>query len=92
MIDRLFTAATIGTIPATGPVAGDTEGRPVECVRSVYRGDRYRIVSRLALGPGAPRGGGAERAQEGHHPGFPPGDLASRGPVSFSAHGVVQHD
>ncbi|MGA5373626.1 GntR family transcriptional regulator [Streptomyces griseoincarnatus] len=70
----------------------DTEGRPVECVRSVYRGDRYRIVSRLALGPGAPRGGGAERAQEGHHPGFPPGDLTSRGPVSFSAHGVVQHD
>ncbi|GGP31747.1 GntR family transcriptional regulator [Streptomyces griseoincarnatus] len=70
----------------------DTEGRPVECVRSVYRGDRYRIVSRLALWPGAPRGGGAERAQEGHHPGFPPGDLASRGPVSFSAHGVVQHD
>ncbi|MFZ4206286.1 GntR family transcriptional regulator [Streptomyces griseoincarnatus] len=70
----------------------DTEGRPVECVRSVYRGDRYRIVSRLALGQGAPRGGGAERAQEGHHPGFPPGDLTSRGPVSFSAHGVVQHD
>ncbi|MFC8940760.1 GntR family transcriptional regulator [Streptomyces griseoincarnatus] len=70
----------------------DTEGRPVECVRSVYRGDRYRIVSRLALGAGAPRGGGAERVQEGHHPGFPPGDLASRGPVSFSAHGVVQHD
>ncbi|AXI90281.1 GntR family transcriptional regulator [Streptomyces griseoincarnatus] len=70
----------------------DTEGRPVECVRSVYRGDRYRIVSRLALGQGAPRGSGAERAQEGHHPGFPPGDLTSRGPVSFSAHGVVQHD
>ncbi|MEV5043919.1 GntR family transcriptional regulator [Streptomyces griseoincarnatus] len=70
----------------------DTAGRPVECVRSVYRGDRYRIVSRLALGPGAPRGGGVERAQEGYHPGFPPGDLTSRGPVSFSAHGVVQHD
>ncbi|MGY1523830.1 GntR family transcriptional regulator [Streptomyces sp. MN3] len=70
----------------------DTEGRPVECVRSVYRGDRYRIVSRLALGPSVPRGGGAQGAQEGHHPGFPPGDLTSRGPVSFSAHGVVQHD
>ncbi|MEU0914016.1 GntR family transcriptional regulator [Streptomyces althioticus] len=70
----------------------DTEGRPVEYVRSVYRGDRYRIVSRLALGPGAPRAGGAEGAQGGHHPGFPPGDLTSRGPVSFSAHGVVQHD
>lgn len=28
----------------------DTAGRPVEYVHSVYRGDRYRIVSRLALG------------------------------------------
>ncbi|WP_435972449.1 GntR family transcriptional regulator [Streptomyces sp. Qhu_M48] len=31
----------------------DTDGRPVEYVRSLYRGDRYRIVSRLALGEGA---------------------------------------
>lgn len=29
----------------------DTEGRPVEYVHSLYRGDRYRIVSRLTLGP-----------------------------------------
>ncbi|WP_328490675.1 GntR family transcriptional regulator [Streptomyces zaomyceticus] len=28
----------------------DTNGRPVEYVRSLYRGDRYRIVSRLTLG------------------------------------------
>ncbi|ALV53818.1 GntR family transcriptional regulator [Streptomyces sp. 4F] len=69
----------------------DTEGRPVEYVRSVYRGDRYRIVSRLALGPSAPGPGGVEGGQGHHHPGFPPGDLTSRGPVSFSARGVVQH-
>ncbi|MFF7203735.1 GntR family transcriptional regulator [Streptomyces sp. NPDC008141] len=31
-------------------VTSDTGGRPVEYVRSLYRGDRYRIVSRLALG------------------------------------------
>ncbi|MFF8280070.1 GntR family transcriptional regulator [Streptomyces lateritius] len=30
----------------------DTGGRPVEYVRSLYRGDRYRIVSRLTLGEG----------------------------------------
>ncbi|MFI8202632.1 GntR family transcriptional regulator [Streptomyces sp. NPDC085937] len=70
----------------------DTEGRPVEYVHSVYRGDRYRIVSRLALGPSASRPGEAEGVQGDHHPGFPPGDLTSRGPVSFSAHGVVRHD
>ncbi len=29
----------------------DTTGQPVEYVHSVYRGDRYRIVSRLTLGP-----------------------------------------
>lgn len=68
----------------------DTEGRPVEYVRSVYRGDRYRIVSRLALASSAPGPGGVEGGQGDHHPGFPPGDLTSRGPVSFSAHGVVQ--
>lgn len=32
-------------------VTCDSTGRPVEYVRSLYRGDRYRIVSRLALGP-----------------------------------------
>ncbi|OIJ62584.1 GntR family transcriptional regulator [Streptomyces mangrovisoli] len=31
----------------------DTGGRPVEYVHSVYRGDRYRLVSRLSLGPTA---------------------------------------
>ncbi|MFF9141640.1 GntR family transcriptional regulator [Streptomyces albogriseolus] len=70
----------------------DTAGRPVEYVHSVYRGDRYRIVSRLALGPPASRADGTGEGQGDHHPGFPPGDLTSRGLVSFSAHGVVQHD
>lgn len=66
----------------------DTGDRPVEYVHSLYRGDRYRIVSRLALGPRtvpAPPPGG-------HHPGIPPGDLLSGGPVSFSTRGVVQDD
>ncbi|ALO06154.1 putative transcriptional regulator of N-Acetylglucosamine utilization, GntR family [Streptomyces venezuelae] len=34
-------------------ITSDTGGRPVEYVRSLYRGDRYRIVSRLALRDGA---------------------------------------
>ena len=34
-------------------VTSDSGGRPVEYVRSLYRGDRYRIVSRLALGTAA---------------------------------------
>ncbi|SCF90689.1 GntR family transcriptional regulator, partial [Streptomyces sp. Cmuel-A718b] len=34
-------------------LTSDTTGRPVEYVHSLYRGDRYRIVSRLALGPAA---------------------------------------
>src|SRR4051812_34738126 len=34
----------------------DADGRPVEYVHSIYRGDRYRIVSRLTLGPSAPHG------------------------------------
>ncbi|WMX43617.1 GntR family transcriptional regulator [Streptomyces roseicoloratus] len=65
----------------------DTRDRPVEYVHSLYRGDRYRIVSRLTLGPGAEPPASAE----GHHPGIPPGDFTSRDPVTFSARGVVQH-
>jgi GntR family transcriptional regulator len=49
----------------------DTAGHPVEYVHSVYRGDRYRIVSRLALGTSVPH-----PRPEGHHPGIPPGDFA----------------
>lgn len=65
----------------------DTGDRPVEYVHSLYRGDRYRIVSRLALGPRAAR----PAASEGHHPGIPPGNFASGGPVGFSTRGVVQN-
>ncbi|WP_128983524.1 GntR family transcriptional regulator [Streptomyces roseicoloratus] len=65
----------------------DTRDRPVEYVHSLYRGDRYRIVSRLTLGPGAEPAASAE----GHHPGIPPGDFTSRDPVTFSTRGVVQH-
>jgi GntR family transcriptional regulator len=53
----------------------DSTGRPVEYVHSVYRGDRYRIVSRLALGGTAPA---TPLSPAQHHPGIPPGDLASR--------------
>lgn len=65
----------------------DETGRPVEYVHSLYRGDRYRIVSRLALGEaGAPGPDAAAR----HHPGIPPGDLAGRGDVPSSMVGDVQ--
>jgi GntR family transcriptional regulator len=67
-------------------LTSDTNDQPVEYVHSLYRGDRYRIVSRLALGPRAQ----SSSTGEGHHPGIPPGDFAGGGPVSFSTHGVVQ--
>ncbi|MEG8277198.1 GntR family transcriptional regulator [Streptomyces sp. AHA2] len=44
----------------------DTRGRPVEYVHSIYRGDRYRIVSRLSLN--AP-----DRRQASPGPGVTPG-------------------
>ncbi|MFD3539028.1 GntR family transcriptional regulator [Streptomyces sp. NPDC058662] len=61
----------------------DTTGRPVEYVHSVYRGDRYRIVSTLALGvtPGA--------GMPGHHPGIPPGDLGRRGIITSTTSGDI---
>ncbi|GAA3107912.1 GntR family transcriptional regulator [Streptomyces rectiviolaceus] len=51
-------AALLG-VPVLSPallfdrITTDTEDRPVEYVRSLYRGDRYRIVSRLELDGGA---------------------------------------
>jgi GntR family transcriptional regulator len=65
----------------------DDTGRPVEYVHSLYRGDRYRIVSRLALGPTATTSGSS--TADGHHPGIPPHDLA-RGPVRPATVGDVQ--
>lgn len=64
----------------------DTRGRPVEYVHSLYRGDRYRIVSRITLGP-APA---VPEARSEHHPGIPPGDFAHRDPISSSTVGDVQ--
>ncbi|WP_327677929.1 GntR family transcriptional regulator [Streptomyces sp. NBC_00467] len=60
----------------------DTAGNPVEYVHSVYRGDRYRIVSRLALGTSVPR-----PRPEGHHPGIPPGDFAHGDIINSSTTG-----
>ncbi|MFJ8650266.1 GntR family transcriptional regulator [Streptomyces sp. NPDC093546] len=60
----------------------DTAGHPVEYVHSVYRGDRYRIVSRLALGVTAPR-----PRPESHHPGIPPGDFAHGDIITSSTTG-----
>ncbi|MEV0369093.1 GntR family transcriptional regulator [Streptomyces sp. NPDC050636] len=75
----------------------DAAGRPVEYVRSVYRGDRYRIVSRLTLGgpgddrrPASPADSTTPAGQGSHHPGIPPGDLARRAPLTTSTSGDVQ--
>ncbi|WP_256107552.1 GntR family transcriptional regulator [Streptomyces sp. ODS05-4] len=65
----------------------DDGGRPVEYVRSVYRGDRYRIVSHLALDPGAPRTPAHGAA---HHPGIPPDDAVHRSVVTTSTTGDIQ--
>ncbi len=65
----------------------DSRGRAVEYVHSLYRGDRYRIVSRLTLNPADDH----SDAEQGHHPGIPPGDFTTGDPVPFSTRGVVQH-
>jgi GntR family transcriptional regulator len=68
----------------------DTGGRPVEYVHSLYRGDRYRIVSRLTLEVGAvPAGTAPVSRSAGHHPGIPPGDLPHGDAVSASTLGDV---
>ncbi|WP_031515689.1 GntR family transcriptional regulator [Streptomyces sp. NRRL F-5123] len=67
----------------------DVDGRPVEYVHSVYRGDRYRIVSRLALGDSPPAAGPRLSAAQ-HHPGMPPGDLPARREVPATTSGDVQ--
>ncbi|MFJ1756358.1 GntR family transcriptional regulator [Kitasatospora sp. NPDC088134] len=56
----------------------DATGRPVEYVHSLYRGDRYRIVSRISLAAPSPTAPGGPR----HHPGIPPGDLTTRATVT----------
>lgn len=69
-------------------LTSDTRNRPVEYAHSIYRGDRYRIVSRLALGPRADR----PTPPDGRHPGIPPGDFMPGEAVTFSTRGVVQND
>jgi GntR family transcriptional regulator len=69
-------------------LTNDDTGRPIEYVHSLYRGDRYRIVSRLALGPTATTSG--TTAAHAHHPGIPPGDLTARGPVRSATVGDIQ--
>ncbi|AXK33284.1 GntR family transcriptional regulator [Streptomyces armeniacus] len=68
----------------------DTRERPVEYVHSLYRGDRYRLVSRLTLGPAAAIAAPSER--DGHHPGIPPGEFAHRDAFTSSTVGDVQAD
>ncbi|WP_020124662.1 GntR family transcriptional regulator [Streptomyces canus] len=67
-------------------LTSDTKGQPVEYVHSIYRGDRYRIVSRLTLGPTV----AASPDQLGHHPGIPPGDFAHRDAIASSTRGDIQ--
>ncbi|WP_028801305.1 GntR family transcriptional regulator [Streptomyces sp. 142MFCol3.1] len=68
-------------------LTSDAQGRPVEYVHSLYRGDRYRIVSRLTLGPRTEH----PSPRDGHHPGIPPGDIMPGEPVTFSTRGEVQN-
>ncbi len=58
--------ARLLSVPVLSPallierLTSDDTGRPVEYVHSIYRGDRYRMVSRISLGEsGAGRGGRA---------------------------------
>ncbi|WP_327270287.1 GntR family transcriptional regulator [Streptomyces sp. NBC_01218] len=80
--------AAVLDIPVLSPallierLTTDTAGRPVEYVHSLYRGDRYRIVSRLALGTSGPN-----PPQESHHPGIPPGDFAHGDIITSSTRG-----
>ncbi|MEU4363618.1 GntR family transcriptional regulator [Promicromonospora sp. NPDC023987] len=68
----------------------DTDGRPVEYVHSIYRGDRYRIVSRLALDQVADAAPGGK--YEGHHPGIPRGDFSQGESISAFTVGDVHPD
>ncbi|MBO7940158.1 GntR family transcriptional regulator [Streptomyces sp. S9] len=65
-------------------LTSDTGGRPVEYVHSVYRGDRYRIVSRLTLGPKA-----THEPAAGHLPGIPPGAFAHQDTVALTTQGDI---
>lgn len=68
-------------------LTSDADGRPVEYVHSLYRGDRYRIVSRLTLGPTPAQ---APLSKDSHHPGIPPGAFTHHDPLASSTSGDVQ--
>ncbi|MEV8431205.1 GntR family transcriptional regulator [Streptomyces chartreusis] len=67
----------------------DTEGQAVEYVHSIYRGDRYRIVTRLTLG--LPTGDERTTPTESI-PGIPPGAFPQREAVVLTAQGDVHAD
>ncbi|MGW4538541.1 GntR family transcriptional regulator [Streptomyces chartreusis] len=67
----------------------DTDGQAVEYVHSIYRGDRYRIVTRLTLG--LPTGDGRTTPTESI-PGIPPGAFPQREAVVLTAQGDVHAD
>ncbi|PSK91890.1 GntR family transcriptional regulator [Haloactinopolyspora alba] len=89
------TEAELLNVPELSPallferLTTDTDGHPVEYVHSVYRGDRYRIVSRLTLGSDA---AAPSTAGDGHHPGIPTGDFAHGDSISASTLGDVYAD
>jgi GntR family transcriptional regulator len=84
--------ARLLTIPALSPalrferLTSDAAGRPVEYTHSLYRGDRYRIVSRISLADPTPAAPGDSR----HHPGIPPNDLTTRGTGPTVTTGDIQ--
>ncbi|MFB9370694.1 GntR family transcriptional regulator [Kitasatospora sp. NPDC001664] len=84
--------ARVLSVPALSPalrferLTTDDTGRPVEYVHSLYRGDRYRIVSRIALADPSPASSDDTR----HHPGIPPGDLTTRGTGHTVTTGDIQ--
>ncbi|MFE0450369.1 GntR family transcriptional regulator [Streptomyces sp. NPDC058914] len=63
----------------------DTHGRPVEYVHSIYRGDRYRIVSRLRLNSSSAR---TTTPPAGVTPGMAPGVTAQWEPSPSTGSGV----
>ncbi|GHH28474.1 GntR family transcriptional regulator [Streptomyces lanatus] len=67
-------------------LTSDSDGRAVEYVHSIYRGDRYRIVTRLTLGHSA---GQEPATPTGSLPGIPPGVLPQRESVVLTAQGDV---
>ncbi|RSO08081.1 GntR family transcriptional regulator [Streptomyces sp. WAC 05379] len=67
----------------------DTDGRAVEYVHSIYRGDRYRIVTRLTLGQPT---GDEQTTPTESIPGIPPGAFPQREAVVLTAQGDVHAD